>query len=134
MKRSPAAGKADDEAVPSWKYRITQAPNPRKNPICRMRTIVRVGRIIVPKVISAQTVPMAMMPVRLADQSANVTRDGLEKTIPIERASVGRATVGIQAIRAPATMALKITRVQEAAKASGGGRGPLGGGGVGGGG
>src|SRR3989304_2399234 len=134
MKRSQAAGKAVGEAVPSWKYRITQARSPRKKPTCRMRTMERVGRTIVPKVISAQTVPMAMMPVRLADQSANVTRDGLEKTIPIERASVGRATVGIQAIRAPATMALKITRVQEAAKASGGGGAPPGGGGWGGGG
>src|SRR4030067_1654124 len=124
MKGSQAAGKAGGEALPSWKYRITQARSPRKKPTCRMRTMDRVGRTIVPKVISAQTVPMVMMPVRLADQSANVTRDGLEKTIPIERASVGRATVGIQAIRAPATMALKITRVQEAAKSSGGRRTP----------
>src|SRR3970040_1576945 len=120
MKRSQAAGKADAEAVPSWKYRITQAPSPRKNPICRMRTIVRVGRIIVPNVISAQTVPMAMIPVRLADQSAKDTSDGLEKTMPIERVSVGKATGWNQAIKAAATMALHITRVHEAAKASGG--------------
>src|SRR4030067_2339462 len=98
MKGSQAAGKAGGEALPSWKYRITQARSPRKRPPCRMRTMDRVGRTIVPKVISAQTVPMVMMPVRLADQSANVTRDGLEKTIPIQRASVGGATGGVAAV------------------------------------
>src|SRR3990172_2168127 len=99
---------------------MAQAASPRKNPTSRMRTIDRVGKTIVPKVISAQMVPITMIPVRLADQPANETRDGLEKTMPIERVRVGRATVGIQAIRAPATMALKITHGQEAANASGG--------------
>jgi len=36
-----------------------------------MRTIDRVGKTIVPKVISAQMVPITMIPVRLADQPAN---------------------------------------------------------------
>ena len=39
--------------------------------------------------------------------------------MPMVRKSTGRAVLGIQAISEPATMALKITSVQEAAKASG---------------
>jgi hypothetical protein len=85
-----------------------------------MRTIVRVGRIMVTNVITAHTVPMTKIPILLADQAAKSTRPGLEKTIPIERVRVGRATRGIQAMSEPATMALKITRVQLAANASGG--------------
>src|SRR3990172_6144199 len=120
MKRSQAAGKASLPAVPSWKYRITQASRPRKNPTSRMRTMVRVGRTIVPKVIKAQIVPMTTIPAELLDHPAKLISPGLLKTMPIERVRVGRATYGIQAIRDPATMALKITRVQLAAKASGG--------------
>jgi hypothetical protein len=82
--------------------------------------MVRVGRIIVTKVINAQIVPITMMPVVPADQSAKLVRLGLLNTIPIERVRVGKATNGIQAINAPATMALKITSVQLAAKAKGG--------------
>ena len=40
-------------------------------------------------------------------------------TMPIVWKSTGRAVFGIQAIKEPATMALNITRVQEAAKARG---------------
>src|SRR3970040_1702488 len=89
MKRSHAAGKASGAAVPSWKYRITQASSPRKKPTSRMRTIVRVGRIMVRKVITAQIVPMTKIPVELADQSAKLTSDGFEKMMPMEQGEEG---------------------------------------------
>ncbi len=40
-------------------------------------------------------------------------------TMPIVRKSTGKAVLGIQAISEPATIALKMTRVQLAEKASG---------------
>ena len=46
-------------------------------------------------------------------------KDGLLKTIPMVRNSTGKAVFGIQAMSDPATIALKITRVQLAANARG---------------
>ena len=55
----------------------------------------------------------------MPDQSPNETNPGLFRTIPIVWNNTGKAVFGIQAIKDPATMALKMTSVQLAAKASG---------------
>ena len=80
---------------------------------------MRVGRIIVPKVIKVQTDPITMMPAVEPDHSANDRMPSFPSTIPMVWNSVGRALDGIHAISEPATMALKITSVHEAANANG---------------
>jgi hypothetical protein len=71
------------------------------------------------KVISAQIVPITMIPVVVEDQLAKLVKDGLLAMIPMALNKTGIAVLGIQAIKEPATMALKITRVQLAANARG---------------
>ncbi len=77
------------------------------------------GMIIRTKVMSVQIVPMMTIPAAVDDQVAKSTNPWLPMTMPIVRKRTGKAVLGIQAISEPATMALKITRVHEAAKARG---------------
>ena len=81
--------------------------------------MVRVGRIISTNVMTAQMAPTITTPAGVTDQLAKSTKPWLPVTMPMVRKRTGRAVWGIQAISEPATMALKITSVQEAAKARG---------------